>query len=103
MFAMRKLIRPTREELERLKREYQRKNVVEKHRTPPVKTDKEVIYLKNNIDRKAHLVVKLVSGEEVSGWIEYYDKSFIRLTVEDGPNRFIFKKDILYILENRKT
>jgi host factor-I protein len=43
--------------------------------------------------------VKLVGGEEVAGTIEYYDRSFIRLTREGEPNLFIFKHDIKYVVE----
>ena len=43
--------------------------------------------------------VKLVDGEEVTGTIEYYDHSFIRLTRESAPNLFIFKHDIKYLVE----
>ena len=43
--------------------------------------------------------VKLEGGEEVSGIIEYYDQSFIRLTREGAPNLFIFKHDIKYLHE----
>jgi host factor-I protein len=43
--------------------------------------------------------VKMLDGEEVSGTIEYYDQSFIRLTREGEPNLFIFKHDIKYIQE----
>ncbi len=43
--------------------------------------------------------VKLTDGEEVTGTIEYYDHSFIRLTREGAPNLFIFKHDIKYLVE----
>ena len=43
--------------------------------------------------------VKMMDGEEVSGTIEYYDQSFIRLTRTGLPNLFIFKHDIKYIQE----
>lgn len=43
--------------------------------------------------------VKMMDGEEVSGVIEYYDQSFIRLTREGAPNLFIFKHDIKYLEE----
>ncbi len=39
------------------------------------------------------------NNEDVTGTIEYYDASFIRLTRDDGPNLFIFKHDIKYIYE----
>ena len=34
-----------------------------------------------------------------TGTIEYYDHSFIRLTRKDGPNLFIYKHDIKYLVE----
>jgi len=43
--------------------------------------------------------VKLTDGEEVIGTIEYYDHSFIRLTRKDGPNLFIYKHEIMYLVE----
>ena len=43
--------------------------------------------------------VKLTDGEEVAGTIEYYDQSFIRLTRTDGPNLFIYKHEIKYLVE----
>ena len=43
--------------------------------------------------------VKLSNDEEVSGIVEYYDASFIRLTRAGGPNLFIFKHDIKYLIE----
>ena len=43
--------------------------------------------------------VKMMDVEEVSGTIEYYDQSFIRLTRSGLPNLFIFKHDIKYIQE----
>lgn len=43
--------------------------------------------------------VRMMDGEEVSGAIEYYDQSFIRLTRDGEPNLFIFKHDIKYIAE----
>ena len=66
---------------------------------PPEQTHEEVDYLKRLIEQSTPVRVKLVCGEEVSGTIEYYDHSFIRLTREDGPNLFIFKHDIKYIAE----
>ena len=43
--------------------------------------------------------IRLTDGEEVSGTIEYYDHSFIRLTRRDGPNLFIYKHEIKYLVE----
>jgi sRNA-binding regulator protein Hfq len=65
----------------------------------PEQTFEEVQYLKRLIDSSMQVRVKLTDGEEVTGAIEYYDHSFIRLTREGAPNLFIFKHDIKYIQE----
>jgi host factor-I protein len=53
------------------------------------------------LSEKQRLVaVKLMDGEVVRGWIEYYDKSMIRLTREGAPNLFIFKHEIMCIAED---
>ena len=56
-------------------------------------------YLKQLIENGTTVRVKMSDGEEVSGIIEYYDASFIRITRKDGPNLFIFKHDIKYLME----
>jgi host factor-I protein len=55
--------------------------------------------LKRLIENATPVRVKLVDGEEVTGTIEYYDHSFIRLTRDGAPNLFIFKHDIKYLIE----
>ena len=44
--------------------------------------------------------IKLIGGEVVRGWIEYYDRRMVRLTREGAPNLFIFKHEIAYIAED---
>ena len=56
-------------------------------------------YLRHLIETEVPIRVKLTDGEVVSGTIEYCDHSFIRLTRKDGPNLFIYKHDIKYIVE----
>ena len=65
----------------------------------PEQTFEEVKYLKQLIENATPVRVKMVDGEEVEGTIEYYDKSFIRITREGKPNLFIFKHDIKYLAE----
>ena len=65
----------------------------------PEHTFEEAKYLKQLIENTTPVRVKLEDGEEVSGTIEYYDQSFIRLTRKGEPNLFIFKHDIKYIQE----
>ncbi len=67
---------------------------------PRNNTQQEVGYLRRLIDQNIPVSVKIRGGEMVSGVIEYYDTSFIRLTREGQSNLFIFKKDILYLRED---
>jgi len=65
----------------------------------PEQTFQEVKYLKQLIENGTPVRVKMLDGEEVQGTIEYYDKSFIRITRDGLPNLFIFKHDIKYLVE----
>ena len=65
----------------------------------PEQTFEEARYLKQLIENSTVVRVKMADGEEVSGTIEYYDQSFIRLTRKGEPNLFIFKHDINYVVE----
>jgi hypothetical protein len=65
----------------------------------PAQTFAEVQYLKELVEKRTRIRVKLTSDEEVEGVLEYWDAGFIRVTREDGPNLFIFKDRIKYVLE----
>ena len=66
---------------------------------PPEETFEEVAYLKLLGEKQKPVSIKLVDGEVVRGWIEYYDRNMVRLTREGAPNLFIFKHEIMYIAE----
>jgi len=68
--------------------------------TPPEETSEEANYLKALGAKQKPVTIKLTDGEIVQGWIEYYDRSMLRLTREDKPNLFIFKHEIVYIAED---
>ena len=65
----------------------------------PEHTFEEAKYLKLLIERQTPVRVKLSNNEEVTGLVEYYDASFIRITRTGQPNLFIFKHDIKYLIE----
>ena len=65
----------------------------------PEHTFEESKYLKKLIETGATVRVRLSNNEEVSGVVEYYDASFIRITRAGQPNLFIFKHDIKYLIE----
>jgi len=97
---MRKLIRPTREEFEKLKAQFSHSSVVARRRMPPEDTGQEVLYLQQHSEHHTPMIVTLVNGEQIKGWIEYYDLDIIRVTLARGPNRFIYKSDILFMFED---
>ncbi len=66
---------------------------------PPDDTHQEAAYLKMLGEKQRPVRVKLMDGEVVHGWIEYYDRRMVRLTREGAPNLFIFKHEIAYIAE----
>jgi len=67
---------------------------------PPDETFQEAAYLKLLGEKQTPVSIKLLDGDVVKGWIEYYDQNMIRLTREGAPNLFIFKHQILYICED---
>ena len=66
---------------------------------PPEDTHQEAAYLKSLGENKTPVSIKLMDGDVVRGWIEYYDRRMVRLTREGAPNLFIFKHEIAYIAE----
>ena len=66
---------------------------------PSGDTGQEALYLKSLSERHIPVVVKLRDGETVSGWIEYFDDTMVRLTREGKPNLFIYKSQIRTISE----
>ena len=65
----------------------------------PEHTFEESKYLRHLIENATAVRVKLSNNEEVTGVVEYYDASFIRITRTGQPNLFIFKHDIKYLIE----
>lgn len=65
----------------------------------PELTLEEVKYLKQLIENKTPVVVKMYDDSLVRGRIEYYDQDFIRLTRDGDTNLFIYKVDIKYFYE----
>ena len=66
----------------------------------PETTFRETEYIDKLSKGHIPVVVKLIDGEEVRGWIEYYDKDIIRITRETLPNLFIYKSRVKYLYED---
>jgi host factor-I protein len=73
---------------------------------PPNETGQEALYLRSLSDRQVEVTVQLRDGDQVRGWIEYFDDGMLRLTRKGEPNLFIYKQQIRTISEavhRRKT
>jgi sRNA-binding regulator protein Hfq len=66
---------------------------------PAEQTLEEIKFLRNLVEKKVPVAVKLSDNQLVEGVVEYYDQRFIRLTRVGAPNLFIFKHDIKYLYE----
>jgi host factor-I protein len=67
---------------------------------PPDSTGAEAAYLAKNKEARTPMVVSLMDGEIVRGWIEYYDRDMLKINRNGGPNLFIRKSNIRYMYKD---
>jgi sRNA-binding regulator protein Hfq len=65
----------------------------------PETTHRETEYLRELIDRKQTIRLRLMDNQEHTGTLEYFDATFVRLTRASQPNMFVYKHDIKYLFE----
>ncbi len=94
---MRKLIRPSEQELKQLKQ------VKKKKSAPSYETYSENYYYLKQINNRTPMVIVLNDGEEIRGVIDWYDAFTIKLRREGEPNLMIFKHSIKYIYKDEKA
>jgi sRNA-binding regulator protein Hfq len=66
---------------------------------PPEATNAENFYYLKQMNSKTPMVIVLTDGEEVRGWIEWYDKSCLKVNREGAPNLLIQKHCIKYLFK----
>ena len=72
--------------------------------TPPEQTNAENFYYQKQMQSRTAMVIVLRDGEEVHGIIEWYDKTCIKVTREDGgPNLMIYKPAIKYMFKEEEN
>ena len=96
--ANRKLIRP---DLAELKKDAAPRSLRRKS-SPPEQTNAEEFYYLKQMASKTPMVVVLTSGEELRGWIEWYDKDVIKLNRENAPNLLLTKAAIKYLYKEEE-
>jgi len=111
---MRKLVRPSIRSIDEKKTEQitvKAKKTPTTYRTPkmkggegdskyPYQTFREIEYYQELVEKKTNLIVTLLDGSTVEGFLEYFDKNFIRITRENHPNAFLYKSEIKYLRES---
>jgi len=112
-FANRKLIRPTLNRAdhahsnhgpnhapaERRDRDRDRPAAPAKKTPPTEQTNAENFYYQKQIQTKTPMVIVLRDGEEVHGYIEWYDKHCIKLNRSGSANLMIYKPAIKYMFK----
>ena len=91
----RKLIRPSLAEVKDRypTRSFQRKQA------PPEQTNAENYYYLKQMGAKTPMVVMLNDGEEIHGWIDWYDRHAIKINRSGQPNLLIYKQSIRYLFK----
>jgi host factor-I protein len=69
---------------------------------PPEQTNAEAFYYLKQMQAKTPVVVRLMDGEELRGWIEWYDKDVIKLNRENAPNLLVTKAAIKYLYKEEE-
>lgn len=96
----RKLIRPSLSDVRRDtpggRNQLSRKSV------PPEQTNAEAFYYLKQMQARTPIVVLLMDGEELRGWIEWYDKDVIKLNRDGAPNLLIHKHAIKYLYKEEE-
>ena len=64
---------------------------------PPETTNAENFYYLKQMNSKTPMVIVMSDGEQIHGWIEWYDKTCIKVNREGAPNLLIQKQWIRYL------
>jgi host factor-I protein len=92
----RKLIRPN---LSELSERYPTRTFAQRKQAPAEQTNAESYYYLKQMAAKTPMVVLLNDGEEIRGWIEWYDKNCLKVNRENAPNLLIPKTSIKYLFK----
>jgi host factor-I protein len=69
---------------------------------PPEATNAENFYYLKQMNSKTPMVIVMNDGEEIRGWIEWYDKTCLKVNREGAPNLLIQKHWIKYLFKQEE-
>lgn len=71
--------------------------------SPPEITNAESFYYLKQMNAKTPMVIVLTDGEQVHGWIEWYDRNCLKVNREGAPNLLIQKHCIKYLFKEEEV
>ncbi len=77
-------------------------NQQQKKPVPPDQTNAENFYYQKQMQAKTPMVIVLRDGEQIHGFIEWYDKSCLKVNRDRGPNLLIPKASIKYLFKQQE-
>ena len=69
---------------------------------PPEVTNAENFDYITQMNSKTPMVIIMTDGEEIRGWIEWYDKSCLKVNRDGAPNLLIQKHWIKYLFKQEE-
>src|SRR5262249_17302962 len=66
---------------------------------PPESTNAENFYYIKQMNSKTPMVIVMTDGEQIRGWIEWYDRTCLKVNREGAPTLLIKKHCIKYLLK----
>ena len=69
---------------------------------PPEVTNAESFYYLKQMNSKTPMVIVMTDGEEIRGWIEWYDRNCLKVNREGAPNLLIQKHCIKYLFKQEE-
>ena len=66
---------------------------------PPESTNAENFYYLKQMNAKTPMVIIMTDGEEIRGWIEWYDRNCLKINRDNQPNLLIQKQCIKYMFK----
>jgi hypothetical protein len=66
---------------------------------PPESTNAENFYYLKQMNAKTPMVIIMNDGEEIHGWIEWYDRNCLKVNRVDKPNLLIQKQYVKYMFK----
>ena len=95
----RKLIRPSMNEM---MEKHPARPTGRRKQVPAEQTNAESFYYLKQMQNRTAMIVVLTDGTELKGWIEWYDKTCIKLNRNDAPNLLLFKHSIKFMFKEEE-